>query len=185
MGIKITDYNKVSVVKAFKCVRSDILMFTLEAYLTTAEKYRAICNFRALCCKVRKNEKYENKIREIVQKSGIVWNEQNIELSINKALCSKIPEEFRKTSSFKRYLYNAPRIVRLLDSKNIPLVKTYAYLKKYGIDKLANNRMNKNGYSLDVCLSHSDKEDCQIRAKLEDIKRDCNILIKTIRNFLN
>lgn len=181
----MTDYNNVPVIKAFECACSDVAMFAKTAYLTTTDKYKAICNFRALCHKVKKNKKRENKIKRIVQECGIRWNDDNIELSIHKALCSNIPSKFQKTSLFKRYLYNTPRIVRILDSKNIPLCKTYIYLKKYGIDKLANNRMDKNGNLYDVDSKQSDKVDSQTRAKLEDIKHNCNALIKIIRDFLN
>ena len=80
MPIKIADYNKVPVIKAFECACSDVAMFAETAYLTTADKYRAICNFRALCHKVKKNKKRENKIKRIVQERGIRWNEDNIEL---------------------------------------------------------------------------------------------------------
>lgn len=185
MGIKIRELNDVSAVQAFKSIRADIAMFSIQAYITTAEKYKTICNFRALCHKVRENEKCENKIKKIVQKSGIEWDDNNIELSIHKALCSKIPEEVQKSSSFKRYLYNTPRIVRLIDDKNVPLCKTYEYLQKHGIDELANNRMSKNGsFSADDSRP-SNKVDCQTRASLEDIKQSCNTLIKVIRNFLN
>ncbi len=185
MPIKIADYNKVPVIKAFECACSDVAMFAETAYLTTADKYRAICNFRALCHKVKKNKKRENKIKRIVQERGIRWNEDNIELSIHKALCSNIPNEFQETSLFKRYLYSAPRIVRILDSKNIPLSKTYAYLKKYGIDKLANNRMNKDSSFADMDSNLSNEVDSQTRVSLEDIKRNCNTLIKVIKDFLD
>lgn len=185
MGVKIRDLKDVSAVQAFKSVRADITVFSMQAYITTAEKYKAICNFRALCHKVRENEKCENKIKKIVQKSGIEWDDDNIELSIHKALCSKIPEEMQKSLSFKRYLYNTPRIVRLIDNKNVPLCKTYEYLQKYGIDELANNRVSKNDSFSIVDSSQLNKVDSQTRASLEDIKQNCNILIKVIRNFLN
>ncbi len=185
MSIQVRDLKGLSALKAFNTVRADITLFAVQAYITTAEKYKTICNFRALCHKVRENEKYENKIKKIVQKSGIEWDDDNIELSIHKALCSKIPDEMQRGSSFKRYLYNTPRIVRSIDDRNVPLCKTYEYLQKYGIDELANNRMSKNdSFSIgDSCQSN--KVDSQTRASLEDIKQSCNTLIKVIRNFLN
>lgn len=185
MDVKISNFDNVSATKAFKSVRADIMTFSVLTYVTTAEKYKTICNFRALCHKVKENENCENKIKKIVQESGIDWDDDNIELSIHKALCSKVPDEMQKTSSFKRYLYNTPRVVRLIDEKNVPLSNTYKYLQKYGIDELANNRKSKKGRFDDVDSSQLDKVDSQTRVSLEDIKQNCNSLIKVIRNFLN
>lgn len=179
--VRIRSFDNMSVSKAFGVIGADIMAFTLKAYLTRQEKYRTICNFRALCHKVRESAKYEKQIKEIVLERGVEWVDEDIELSVHKALCATIPDEFRNTSSFKRYLYDTPRIIRVIDEKGVPLKDTYEYLKEHGIDKLANNRGNK---SIEIETSVNVKLPKQISKKLQDCKSKCEDLSDFIDDLL-
>lgn len=176
--------QKLSPKKAFAEAEEAVLNNQNMELRTNLGKYEALCKFRVLCHKIREDYEYEEKIKKLVIKKNVEWDADKIEISVNRAICSNLSDNIKSTSSYKRYLYDAPRIIRIMDEKPVPLEETMKFLKANGIDCLANNRLSKNDKFENIKSSSSSKVLEGDMVTLEEIKQNCGRLIKIIKAFL-